>query len=197
MDMNGRFSSNRSLIIRLVVIVVVVVAAYAVGKHHGNSTNTTSNAPTTVSIQPSGLKYPAGWKEAGQIPSADQSAGTISEASRSNPSASVVLLSTNGQVSSNFDYKQAASQAADKLKNNTTDFKLIKSEVLGLGSTKAIGLTFSDQNDGQANTHRQIILPSSKGIYYLTLTAKSSDYSKLSSDIAALQNAVAAYAITR
>ncbi len=188
-----RFTRNKQLVFVLILVVgAVVVWLFS----RNDSPPIRINADTSIKttrVAPSNFQYPSGWTEAKQIPIADSRAGVIAEAKHNNPTASLVLSSVPGSLTSGTSINKLASQTVDKLKTESIDFSLLSSSIVNIGGNKAIDIVFSSSSGGQIYTENQFIVPTNQTTYFLTLSVQQTAYPKLSSTVEQLPTSLASY----
>ncbi len=163
-----------------VIIVLVILLASKNSSNNQQSTNGTAKIGISqVAITPSGMKYPTGWQELSQINLADKSASVISEAVHSNPDAQAIIRINQGPLANGFDINKSVTETIGKLKSNLTSFTLVSNKIIQLGKNQAINITYKYSNAGQMYEQTQVIVPTSKKTYFLTITAKESNFKQI------------------
>ncbi len=187
-----RYNKDILLIVFGLAIIILILLLVFRNNNNKNQQSSTSNT-TRVTIAPSGMKYPVGWREVSQISLADKDAGIVSEAARSNPAGEVILRVVEGNLAKNFDINTLPSQIVAKLRNNLSGFVLVSNDTVSLGKDQAVRITYKDSSGQQVYEHTQYSVPTANKTFYFTISAKKADFKKLSGDISKLSAALAAY----
>ena len=182
----------RDTIVAVLLVIIVILLALILLSRNNDKQQIDSNASTPVSIAPSGINYPTGWGELEEIALKDKQAGVVSVAEHDTVDAKVVVRTNQGELENNFDINKTLDQIVDKLGKNLKDFKLFGKDIVQLGKNKAIVITYQFSNNDESFKHTQIIVPTAKKTYYLTLSAVESEFKKIT-DFSKIQDAFSKY----
>ena len=138
------------------------------------------------------MLYPADWNELSEIPIQDKQAGVISEAVHDTFDAKVIVRISQGKLDDNFDINKSLSDVTAKLNSDLSNFKLISKDIVKFGKHSAIVVTYQYTSNLQANKQSQIIIPTQNKTYFLTLSAKSSDFDQIN-DFNKIKDSLSAY----
>jgi hypothetical protein len=191
-----KFQASRTTyaFIALAIVILILVGALLFQRHGENSP--AKNTTTQVSIPPSGIAYPAAWKEASTISTDEKQAGVISEATLDNPSVKVVVRKADGELAKDFDIKTLPDQVVTSLTKELDGFKLSDKSIVKISSYDAVKIdyTLSDTEDPTTkHTDTMFIIPTQHSTYYATYSIAGNSLSKLQDDIQTITRSLASY----
>lgn len=187
------YADKNKIALLAAAVIIVVLAVFAFHKRQPSQAN--SSQANNVTIAPSGIKYPQGWQEVSQVNIADKNAGVISEAAHTNPEASIVVRMDQANLAKGTDIKTLPADITKRLKDSLTGFSLIDSGVINIAKTQAIRVTYKDLNGSLIYEHTQFIIPTKTRTFYLTISAKNSDFAQLTSDITKISEVFTGYVV--
>lgn len=182
-----------ALLAVIAVLLVLLVLKNNNDNNNNNAQNTTTNKTKTVTIAPSGMKYPIGWQELSQISLDDKNTGVVSEAVHNNPDAQVIIRIDNNLLAQDFNINSALSETVAKLKGSLNRFNLVKKEIVQIGKNPAISITYKDLISNQIYESNQLIVPTQNKTFYLTIFAKEPNFGLLMSAVDKIKVAFASF----
>jgi hypothetical protein len=196
MDVNKRSKKTVPILIVLVAIVLVIVGIVMFNKTKAD-TNTKDQNPssqvTKIAVPPSGVVYPSGWQEAKEINSTNKQNGVISEATRNNPTALVVVRETIGSLEKDFDIKKQPDLVAASLQKELNGFKLISKSVTKVGSYDSVKINYTAPAPDELQYETAMfIIPTPNKTFYVTYQSPE-DEAEISKDIATINQAIVQY----
>jgi hypothetical protein len=191
-----KFQASRTTyaFIALAVVILVLVCALVLQRHGNDSP--TNDTTSQVSIPPSGIAYPATWKEANTISTTDKQAGVISEATLDNPSVKVIVRKADGELAKDFDIKALPDLVVTSLTHELDGFKLSDKSIVHMSSYDAVKIdyTLSDTDDPTTkHTDTMFIIPTQHSTYYATYSIVGNSLSKLQDEIQTINTSLASY----
>ncbi len=175
----------------IIALLLVGFSVYKLTHHHNSQT---TNNHQTVTIAPSGIKYPAAWSELPTISAADQTDGVVSEAVHVTPNATIVVRAVKGTLPKDFNIHTLATDTESSLKQGLNDFIPESNSLVSIGSHQSAQVIYKNTNDGgQVNEAVSLTIPTTNKIFYINISSLATDFTKIDSDIPAIKTAVATY----
>ncbi|HSX27248.1 MAG TPA: hypothetical protein VLG25_00525 [Patescibacteria group bacterium] len=189
---------NKAVILKLLAVAVLVIVvglfAFQLGSNDKKNNPSGSQDTNKVSLPPSGIDYPSGWKEVGSTTSANKASGVIAEAVRSNPDATVIVREeSGGDLAKDFDINKLPDEVVSRFKQEVENFSLISKSVVKVGSFQAAKVDYKEKESGNTVlSNTMFIVPTGKKTYYIKYQT-TAELSKIGDDITAINTRLAEY----